>query len=123
MDSKSNGRRDFLKRAGLMGAMGSVGAMMAGAGLPESAMALGGYRGGVFEEALPMQEQEAPKYHIKFGVCGMSHDHIYGMIGAVQRGGGEMVGAWGGEPDKLATFAKRFPDVKMVKTQEEIIED
>ena len=53
----------------------------------------------------------------------MSHDHIYGMIGAVQRGGGELVAAWAGEPDKLATFAKRYPDVKMVKTQEEIIED
>jgi hypothetical protein len=61
------------------------------AGLPESAMALGGDRDAVLEEALSMQEQEAPKYHIKFGVCGMSHDHIYGMIGAVQRGGGELV--------------------------------
>ena len=38
-----------------------------------------------------------PKNHIKFAVCGMSHDHIYGMIGAVQRGGGELVAAWGGE--------------------------
>jgi predicted dehydrogenase len=121
MDSKSSGRRDFLKRAGLMGAMGSVGAMVGG--LPESAMALGGDRGAVLEEALSMQEQEAPKYHIKFGVCGMSHDHIYGMIGAVQRGGGEMVAAWAGEPDKVAAFTKRFPDAKMVKTQEEIIED
>ena len=41
----------------------------------------------------------------------MSHDHIYGMIGAVQRGGGEAGGAaWGGEADKIATFRKRFPD-------------
>jgi predicted dehydrogenase len=101
--------------------MGSV-AMMAG--LPNGAMALGGGRGAVIEQAaMPAQAEEAPKYHIKFAVCGMSHDHIYGMIGAIQRGGGEMVAAWGGEDDKLAVFTKRYPDVKMVKTQDEILND
>jgi predicted dehydrogenase len=114
MDGKGTDRRDFLKRAG---AMGSV-AMMAG--LPELARASSGR---IREEALPTQTEEPPKNHIKFGVCGMSHDHIYGMIGAIQRGGGELVAAWGGEADKLAAFTKRYPDVKMVKTQEEIIED
>jgi predicted dehydrogenase len=112
------GRRDFLKQAGVMGSM----AMMAG--MPEGAMALGGVHGGVVEEvALPAQAEEVPKNHIKFAVCGMSHDHIYGMIGAIQRGGGEMVAAWAGEPDKIATLKKRFPDVKMVKTQDEILND
>jgi predicted dehydrogenase len=115
---KSKGRRDFLKRTGLMGSV----AMMAG--LPNGAMALGGGRGAVIEQAaMPAQAEEAPKYHIKFAVCGMSHDHIYGMIGAIQRGGGEMVAAWGGEDDKLAAFTKRYPDVKMVKTQDEILND
>jgi predicted dehydrogenase len=45
------------------------------------------------------------------------------MIGAIQRGGGELVAAWGLEPDKLANFAKRYPDVKMVTTQDEVIND
>jgi predicted dehydrogenase len=94
------------------------------AGLPNGAMALGGERSAVIEQAaMPAQTEEAPKYHIKFAVCGMSHDHIYGMIGAIQRGGGEMVAAWGGEDDKLAAFTKRYPDVKMVKTQDEILND
>jgi predicted dehydrogenase len=115
---KSKGRRDFLKQTGLMGSV----AMMAG--LPEGAMALGGSHGRVIEEsALPAQAEEAPEYHIKFAVCGMSHDHIYGMIGAMQRGGGELVVAWGGEDDKLAAFAKRYPGVKIVKTQDEILND
>ena len=82
-----------------------------------------GEPGRVVEEALQAPEAEAPKYHIKFAVCGMSHDHIYGMIGAVTRGGGELVAAWGDEDDKLAAFAKRYPGVKMVKTQDEIIHD
>jgi len=87
-------------------------------------MALGGEQGRVIEDAvLPAQSDEAPKYHIKFAVCGVSHDHVYGMIGAIQRGGGEMVAAWIEEADKLATFTKRFPDVKVVKTQDEILND
>ena len=78
---------------------------------------------GISEEVLSPQADQPSGYHIQFAVCGMSHDHIYGMIDAVQRGGGELVAAWGGEEDKLATFAKRFPNVKIVKTQEEIVED
>ena len=118
--SNFSGRRDFLKHAGMMGSV----AMMAG--MPEGAFALGGARGPMIEDAVipsAAQAAEAPKYHIKFAVCGMSHDHIYGMIGAVQRGGGELVAAWVGEDDKLAAFKKRFPDVKVVKTQDEIIND
>jgi predicted dehydrogenase len=81
-------------------------------------------RGKIAEDAvLAQQTEEPPKYHINFAVCGMSHDHIYGMVSAVQRGGGELVSIWGQEPDKLAVFTKRFPNAKVVKTQEEIIED
>ena len=106
------GRREFLKRAGWMGSAAMLGA---------SAMAA--EPGDAMQEVLPAQAHEPPKYHVKFAVCGMSHDHIYGMVGAVQRGGGELVAAWGGEPDKLAKFRQRFPDVKIVQTQDEIIED
>jgi len=65
----------------------------------------------------------SPKHSIRFAVCGMSHDHIYGMVGALQRGGGELVAAFGEEPDKLAAFTRRFPEVKQVKTIEEILND
>jgi predicted dehydrogenase len=118
MSKTFTGRRDFLKQAGVMGSM----AMMAG--MPEGAMGLDGAHRPVVEDAVvPVQTEERPKNHIKFAVCGMSHDHIYGMIGAVQRGGGEMVAAWAGEADKIATFKRRFPDVKMVETQDEILND
>lgn len=114
----STDRRDFLKQAGLMGSI----AMLAGS--PSAgALASGGGITSVVEDSVALQAEETPKYHIKFAVCGMSHDHIYGMVGAIQRGGGEMVAAWGGEADKLANFTKRFPSVKMVKTQDEILND
>lgn len=115
---ESADRRNFLRQAGLMGSI----AMMAG--LPEGAFAVGGVSGSVADSAVaPAQTEEKPKCHIKFAVCGMSHDHIYGMVGAMQRGGGELVAAWGGEEDKLAQFRRRFPAAKIVKTQEEILDD
>ena len=118
MKMRSTGRRDFLKQTGWMGSV----AMMAGLG--KGAMALGTEPSRVIEDAVrPEQQDETPKDHIKFAVCGVSHDHIYGMIGAVQGGGGELVSAWVGEPDKLANFTKRFPNVKVVKTQDEILND
>ena len=118
MKMRSTGRRDFLKQTGWMGSV----AMMTGLG--QGALALGREPSRVIEDAvLPDQAEETPKDHIKFSVCGVSHDHIYGMIGAVQRGGGELVSAWVGEPDKLANFTKRFPNVKVVKTQDEILND
>jgi predicted dehydrogenase len=118
-------RREFLKRAGLMGSIGSMGPGAMMALLPENAMALGGRAAQhVVEDAVTIaQAEDAPKYHIKFAVCGMSHDHIFGMIGAVQRGGGELVMAWGGEEDKVAGFRKRFPDVKIAATQDEVLND
>jgi predicted dehydrogenase len=117
MGNEGTDRRNFLRQVGLMGSI----AMVPGGSTEMMGLSGGGH---VIEDAvLPQVAEGAPKYHIKFGVCGASHDHIYGMVGAIQRGGGELVAAWVGEPDKLATFTKRFPNVKMVKTQDEIIND
>ena len=109
-------RRSFLKT------MSSAGIFSA---LPEAAFGLHAGEGRIIHE-ITESAQEAdtkPKYSIKFAVCGMSHDHINGMVGAIQRGGGVLVAAWGGEEDKLAAFKKRYPDVKIVATQDEIIND
>jgi predicted dehydrogenase len=45
------------------------------------------------------------------------------MVGAIQRGGGELVMAQGTEPDKVAAFKKRYPDVKWAATEDEILHD
>ncbi len=115
-------QKDGLNRRLFLKSMSSTGMLAA---LPEAAFGLSAGNGPVVHEvAAPSQDATTkPKYSIKFSVCGMSHDHIYGMIGAVQRGGGTLVSAWGGEEDKLAAFKKRFPDVKIVATQDEIIND
>jgi predicted dehydrogenase len=116
MDHQDSNRRSFLRTLGAAGLM---------AALPEGAIAAGPASGRiVYESVQPQDEMDAkPKYSIKFAVCGMSHDHIYGMIGAIQRGGGELVAAFGQEPDKLAAFTKRYPNVKMAQSEDAILND
>jgi predicted dehydrogenase len=113
------GRRTFLKNAA-GGVLGSAGAM---AGFSEMAFGLEPSDGRASYEVAEAEPQAAPKQSIKFAVCGMSHDHIYGMVGAIQRGGGVLVSAYGAEPDKVAEFGKKFPDVKMMKSENEILND
>ncbi|MBD0365601.1 MAG: Gfo/Idh/MocA family oxidoreductase, partial [Flavisolibacter sp.] len=60
---------------------------------------------------------------IKFSVIGINHGHIYSQVEAVARGGGEFVSFYAKEPDLAADFAKRFPQVKQVKDEKEILED
>ncbi len=107
-------RRSFLK------AIGTTGMISA---LPELAFAQPS-SSLIHEVAAPAQDADAlPKHPIKFAVCGMSHDHIYGMVGAIQRGGGILVAFKGEEPEKVAAFAKRFPEAKRVNSDEEILND
>ncbi|HWF67427.1 MAG TPA: Gfo/Idh/MocA family oxidoreductase [Acidobacteriaceae bacterium] len=118
MKTESTGRQFLVRPGGLLGSIPVAAAM------PEENLAVGGMGGSVVEDAYtPAQPDQTPKHHIEFAVCGMSHDHIYSMIGAVQRGGGELVAAWGGEEDKLAQFSRRYPTAKIARTQEEILEN
>jgi predicted dehydrogenase len=119
MSADDAGRRAFLKSAA-SGVLGSAGVM---AGLSGMAFAAGPGDVGVIHEVVEQEAEAAPKYSIKFSVCGMSHDHIYGMVGAMQRGGGVLVSAYGAEPEKVAAFTKKFPEVKMAQSEEEILGD
>jgi predicted dehydrogenase len=110
------GRREFLRAVGSAGLMAGVPALAEMSAIDPARV--------VHEIAEPGQDADAaPKHSIKFAVCGMSHDHIYGMVGAIQRGGGVLVAAYGAEPDKLAGFKKRFPDVKIVSSEDAILDD
>ena len=113
---------DALNRRAFLKVMSGAGMMTV---LPE--VAFGVHRADsdiIHEVTEPGQDAEAkPKESIRFSVCGMSHDHIYGMVGAILRGGGVLVAAYGGEPDKAAAFVKAFPQAKMVQSEEEILDD
>jgi predicted dehydrogenase len=113
MTNKSTDRRAILQTLGAAGALSALQSVAFGGPQLENPA----------QEVLQPEPQSKPKHSIRFGVCGMSHDHIHGMIKAIERGGGELVAAWGAEPDKLAVFTKRYPNVKMVKDPDAILDD
>ncbi|MEK6476245.1 Gfo/Idh/MocA family oxidoreductase [Catalinimonas sp. 4WD22] len=64
-----------------------------------------------------------PKASIRFSVIGLNHGHIYGQVEALLGGGGELVAVYAKEPDLLQNFTKRYPNAKVARSEEEIIED
>ena len=71
--------------------------------------------------AAAITQNAQPK--IRFSVIGINHNHINAQVGAVLRGGGELVGLYAQEDDLAADFMKRFPQVKRVQSEKEILED
>lgn len=64
-----------------------------------------------------------PPGRIKFAVININHPHIYGMTGAIKRGGGELVAVYAREADLTAAFVKAYPEAKLARNENEILED
>jgi predicted dehydrogenase len=64
-----------------------------------------------------------PPPRIRFAVIGVNHSHINGQVQTVIRGGGQLVAFFAKEPDLAAAFAKRFPDAKLARSEQEILDD
>ena len=118
MSQRSVARREFLKTTA-----GSAAAMAA---LPDAALTWTGdgdgkVRTSVERASGPSEQPRPPR--IRFAVVGINHSHIYSQVGAVQRGGGELVAVHAQEPDLLAEFTKRLPQAKVARSEAEILED
>lgn len=111
MENNQNDRRNFLKNS-----------LASTAGLVLSSSL-------VNEIAAKTSTVEAPYIHknvapsIRFSVIGLNHGHIYGMTEAIIRGGGELVAVYAKEPDLMAAYVKRYPNVKQATGEQEILED
>ena len=89
----------------------------------QAAAALSAFSG---KRLLAAEAAPAPalaKYPVKFAVIGLSHDHIYGMTDAVIRGGGELVAVHGAEAERVAAFLKRYPQARLAKSEDAILDD
>ena len=62
-------------------------------------------------------------HKIRFGVIGLDHYHIFSMTAAVQRGGGELVAFHATDPRQIADFRRRFGEVKLARSEDEILDD
>jgi predicted dehydrogenase len=60
---------------------------------------------------------------IRFSVISINHSHIYGMVDAVIRGGGQLVSFYAKEADLAAAFAKKYPQAKLAGSEAEVLED
>jgi predicted dehydrogenase len=114
-------KRETVRRRSFLMAMGPAGLLP---GLPDAVFAQQGGGAVVHEAAAPGSDPNArPKHAIKFGVIGLDHYHIMSMTAAVQRGGGELVAFYATEAKAIADFRKRFGDVKLARSEDEILND
>ena len=115
---KSN-RRNFFRQS-FVSASGIAAATI----LPASLFGQGLYHTNRPEEIiLQPEKRSAPKGSIRFSVIGINHGHIIGMVDSLIAGGGQMVAVYSKEPELLPDFTKRFPNVKVAKSEAEILED
>ncbi len=114
--------KELLDRRGFLASIVGTAAISA---LPEAAFAAPlGHSPRTYIEGVQAEEPAAaPAHKIRFAVIGINHYHIYGQVGAVLRGGGELVSLYAKEPDLVAVFRQRFPDVKIARSEAEILED
>ncbi len=60
----------------------------------------------------------------RFAALGLDHRHIYGMSEGMRAVGGECAAYWtDGNPQPLAGFQKRFPDVPRIEHLQDILDD
>lgn len=102
-------RRTFLQSAGLAGIASVMSSTAVAQGTP----------------AVEKAKTEAPasKHSIRFSVIGLDHAHIYGMTAAIQRGGGQLVAVYGADAKQIADFRAKFGDVKVARSEAEILQD
>ena len=60
---------------------------------------------------------------LRFGVIGLNHGHIYGLVHAARQGGGELVSFYSREPELAAEFARRHPGARQARDEREVLED
>ncbi len=63
------------------------------------------------------------KETIGFSAIGLNHGHIYGQANAMLRAGAELVSFYAKETDLAEAFVKRFPQARLARSEEEILED
>jgi len=112
-------RRNFFRQS-----IASATGLAAAAMLPAELFGNGLYNAHRPEEIiLPQEQRSAPKESIRFAVIGINHNHILGMVDSLTKGGGQLVSVYSKEPELVTDFARRYPNVKVARSEAEILED
>src|SRR5262245_61264990 len=109
-------RRDFIK------SMAGSAAIMAA--MPHDTLVGAATQGsGPMPLQQPATTPNPASPRLRFGVVGINHNHIFSMVTAAIRGGGALVSVYAKEPELVSGFKQRFPQVKVARTEAEVIED
>jgi predicted dehydrogenase len=108
----STDRRTFLQAAGMAGLFTTMSSESLAKGTPPS----------VVTEKAKMADVPA-QHSLRFSAIGLDHAHIYGMTAAVQRGGGKLVSVYATDQKQIAEFRAKFGDVKVARSEDEILQD
>jgi predicted dehydrogenase len=111
-------RRNFIKQS-----VASAAGLAAGAVFPADLLGHDFGKTPIKEMIVKPITRQAPKDSIKFSVIGINHNHINGMVSALIKGGGQLVSVYAKEEDLLRGFTRAFPNVKIAKSEEEILDD
>lgn len=109
-------RRKFIK-----GTAAAAGLAMLPGLAPEAFAEYGHSKIKFIEEEKKLIAPAEPR--MKFGVIGINHSHINGMVDAVIRGGGQLISFYAKEPDLAAAFARRYPQAKQAVSENAVLED
>jgi predicted dehydrogenase len=60
---------------------------------------------------------------IRFAAVGFAHGHIYGQTDCLLQAGAKLVWYWDDDPQRLQSFGQRFPQGRLARSIEEILED
>lgn len=116
MKKQPSNRREFVRTS-----LAGTAAAALTSTLPELATAATGSV--TTETATQAPAPEPAKARIRFAAIGLNHGHINSQVGAVLRGGGELVSFYAKEKDLADAFIKRFPQAKLARSEKEILED
>jgi predicted dehydrogenase len=59
----------------------------------------------------------------RFAAVGLDHGHIYGMCNGLLEAGGELAWAYDPDPNRAATFQHQYPQVRLARSETEILEN
>ena len=60
---------------------------------------------------------------IRFSAIGLNHNHIYGQTNLLLRAGAELVSFYAPEPELAAQYSQTYPQARLARSKEEILED
>ena len=64
-----------------------------------------------------------PEQSIRFAAIGLNHGHIYGQVNLLLKAGAELAAFYAPEPELVARFAKAYPQARLARSVDEVLED